>query len=369
MDFAFVPGIGDIAIDNNLAAMKLRPNTMVFSDPAGLTVQQFLRIASLAVVAFPPPGDLLMSSHGTSEGEIYLGLDANTPGPATFEKLVNARASGSIKIPPALNPANANVRLSGCQLGTDDVRPVLQMFKEALGNPNSVTAHKFLHVMASPDGQEYWESLLYDFTVLGKDSGKQPFASRDEVVAAFVGAHHKFFDDTDVPAGNWAKWVPLPPAPLGLNTSNVFQTTFAFPMTAEIPAGVTSTVHASGTWLSEVEPVTFTVDTIVQPVGLGAILATLEEELPKQFAFNQHTYPVYKRYHFNTLADFINGWNWQVTLNGNALAFVGTRYKYHLWIPVTKPGTDQFILNRFPPSGNPTITFAPATQPKLFGVV
>jgi hypothetical protein len=367
MDFVFAPGVGDISIDNNIAAMRLRPNTLVFANPAAQTVQQFLQIAKVAS-ASAPPGDLLMVSHGTAEGELHLALDGKNPSPATFEKLVDARASGSIKIPPEVMTATTNVRLSGCQLGTDDVRPVLRMFKEALGFPNTVSAHKFLHVVASPDGQEYWESLLYDFWVLGDDGGKSPLPSRDAAVAKFTSASFKFFDGTSVPAANWAKWIP-PAAQLNLKTSSSVQTTFEFLMTAEVGANPVAVVHARGSWVSLLEQVTFTVDTNVVPVDKGAKIFTLEEELPKQFAFNQHTYPVYRRYHFNTLTDFINGWNWSVTLNNNKLTFLGTRYKYRLWIPVMKPGTDQFVFNRFPASGSPTITFTPDTQPKLFGVV
>ena len=80
---------------------------------------------------------------------------------------------------------------------------------------------------------------------------------------------------------------------------------------------------------------------------------------------------MYRRYHFKTLEDFIQGWKWTVSESNNTLKFVGTRYTYHLWIPVTKPGTvNEWICNYFPESGSPTITFTPDNQPyRLFGIV
>ena len=85
-----------------------------------------------------------------------------------------------------------------------------------------------------------------------------------------------------------------------------------------------------------------------------------------------HLYPVYTRYHFQKLADFVNGITWKPTvLPGNVLQFVGKRYRYELHIPVLKPGTpDELIYNFYPVSGTPAINFNESNTPyKLFGVV
>src|SRR5262249_29761190 len=164
-----------------------------------------------------------------------------------------ARATGSIKIPPAVMTPDTNFRLTSCLLGSDDCRPFLQLLREALGHPNSVSAPKFLHDFASSDGQQnqFWESMVYDFWIVGDDNGRKPLATRDAVVNKFAASAFTFFDGTAVPSALWGQWVPAE-ANLSLNTTSVAQFTFDFPLRAIVDAKLGIVLHARGVWLSQV---------------------------------------------------------------------------------------------------------------------
>jgi hypothetical protein len=368
VDYAFAPGISDQAINANRAAMSRRPATFVFDATGVRNVAEFLFSANITS-GLLGAGDLLAAGHGSAEGELELPLDSTLPALTTFESVVSARASGSIKIPANLNTGHNNFYLTSCLLGSDHCRPFLVMLKQALGNPNSVGAPKFLHDFASANNG-YYESMVYDFWVLGNDKGKKPLASRDQAVGRFGNGTFTFFDGTDVPAESWEQWVP-PAAQLNLNTTSVTQFPFDFPVTVLFGEKLIVILKTKASWISQLDTVTFTIDSNVVPVGHDVIIDTLQTELPNKPDFASHLYPVYRRHHFNTLEDFIQGWNWQVTPSNNTLKFVGTRYKYHLWIPVTKPGTEaEWIYNFYPATGTPTINFTPDNHPyALFGIV
>lgn len=368
MDYAFAPGVGDPAIDKNRIALSRRPSTVVF-DATGVTnVAQFLTVASNTSVMLGP-GDLFAAGHGSAEGELQLTLDSTLPAVTTFESVVTARASGSIKIPAQLNTGHQNFCLTSCLLGSDDCRPLLQMLKMALGNPNSVSAPKFLHSFVyGSNGVDLFEWMLYDFWIAGNDAGRKPLTTRAEAVSKFGAGGFKLFDGSAIPVERWEQWIP-PAAQLNFNPPALAETIFDFPVTLPFPGHHKEILHG-GHWLSEADWVTFTIDSNVMPVGQDAIVDTLRTELPNKLDFSTHLYPVYRRYHFKTLEDFIQGWNWKITLSNNKLQFVGTRYTYHLWIPITDPATaDQLIANFYPPSGAPTITFTLASHPRLFGTV
>ena len=53
-----------------------------------------------------------------------------------------------------------------------------------------------------------------------------------------------------------------------------------------------------------------------------------------------------------------------------SLQYVGSRYRYRLEVPITKPGTNDLIYNFYPDSGTPIVNFSETNDPfKLFGLV
>ena len=110
------------------------------------------------------------------------------------------------------------------------------------------------------------------------------------------------------------------------------------------------------------------------PAGQDAKVDTLNKLLPAVKKYQTtHDYPVYKRYGFNSLQDFTNGFKWTVkdnpgTTKKYSLTFSGSRYRYRLEVPITKPGTNELIYNYYPDSGSPTINFDETNDPfHLFG--
>ena len=111
-----------------------------------------------------------------------------------------------------------------------------------------------------------------------------------------------------------------------------------------------------------------------------ALLLGDDVDIIKSFLLLDQTYldthpcSVPKRYLLSSLDDFIKGWNWKSTsVDGKTnfpVQFTGTRYRYELWIPVTKPGTNELIYNFYPDSGSPIIHFNETNNPfPMFGVV
>ena len=97
----------------------------------------------------------------------------------------------------------------------------------------------------------------------------------------------------------------------------------------------------------------------------------LDVELPKIRKYqDSHPYSVPKRHGFKNLQDFIRGWIWTINLlPGNKVKFIGRRYVYGLEIPITKPGTDEWIYNYYRTGQAPIINFSDSNQPhRLFGI-
>ena len=211
-----------------------------------------------------------------------------------------------------------------------------------------------------------------EYQVVGVENGTKPLPTRDAVVGKFGDFGFQTFDGTEVPGENWEKWVP-PAAKLNLGPANDQKFDFDFPVaTPGAPVTVPSDV-SPGVWRCRLQHVLLQpIDSTQVPADDTAKRKILELALPGIPNYQStHPYPIYKRYHFNLLEDFIKGWNWTVTPAGtNKLRYAGSRYIYVLTIPVTKPGTNEWIYNYYPATGAPTINFTDDNQPyPLFGIV
>ena len=83
-DIAFVPGIGDPALDYLRAVYKLRPNTTLDSAPSITTIADFrddLIDRWLASGQQMHVGDLFVGAHGSAEGQLEISLDKKVPKP------------------------------------------------------------------------------------------------------------------------------------------------------------------------------------------------------------------------------------------------------------------------------------------------
>jgi hypothetical protein len=383
MNYAFVPGIGG-EFDALRQVLAQRANTQVFSNPGVVTVADFFTHLELLIqtLGLSKADDLIAGSHGTAEGELFLRLDSIVPvtgsviaTPAVYEDLVKVNASKSIQIPVDVATSSTNFRLQGCSLGSEETKPILQMLKQALVNAKSVSAPRYIHSLSSVDGgNSYYEFMKYEFWTFGPldpDKPKPlPIPDRAALLTAFAAVGHKLFDGTAVPQANWDIWAP---SAAKINLDPTISQKFAFGVPVGLQPGDTFPVPSElANWVSGVETITLPLQAgNTVPANDTAAAAALLLTLPNDPTFDVHYgYPVYQRYHFATLSDFTKGWHWRVSSVGtNQLRYIGTRYRYEMWIPVTVPGTDQLIYNYYPQSGAPTIHFTESNVPyKLFGI-
>jgi hypothetical protein len=382
-DIAFVPGLGDPALDILRAVYQLRANTTLDSGSSLTTIASFrddLIDKWLASGQQMHVGELFVGSHGSAEGQLEISLDKNVPKPgpdhhviAVYEDLVAVKASGSISIPTGLRGANTSFRLAGCMIGSEECKPFLTKLKEALGNPKSVSAPKYIHSLSSPDGLGVYEFMCYAFRIVSKEA----LTTRDKVVGAFgtlPDDQKQMLDGTAVPDDNWEKWVPAA-AKLNLAPTTGKSFFFDFPVRLSPPAGGRSMlVTNTASWFSTYDEWGFKVHVTGGPIpqdeaGKIALVPQALAARDDCKAPPDHPYPIYTRLHFKSRDDFANGMKWKPTEQpGNILLFVGKRYRYELHIPVVKPAND-LIYNYYPTSGTPIINFSEIKQPELFGIV
>jgi hypothetical protein len=378
MNYAFIPGI-EPEFDALRTVVAQRANTQIVGGPGVKTVEDFLSHLDLLIetIGIARADDLITGSHGTAEGEMLIRLDSSVPAlnqwktiPVVYEDLLRVIASQSIRIPSGVKTANTNFRMEMCSLGADNDKPFLRKLKEALGSPKTVSAPRYIHSLSTIDGVSYYEYMKYEFWAFGLDHGSKPQPNRDAVKAAFAAGGFQFSDGTNIPPANWETWLPVA-SKINLD-----------PVVAQnINIGVAVTLNQAdglpapgelGNWLSGSERITLPLQAGSKaPKTQADMVSALLASLPNDPAYKDtYDYPVYKRYHFQSLQDFVNGWDWTVSQAGtNQLQYVGTRYRYELWIPVTEPGTDRLIYNYYPASGAPIMHFTVNDHPKLFGVV
>jgi hypothetical protein len=247
--------------------------------------------------------------------------------------------------------------------------PFLQLLKSVMGHPSSVTAPRFVHEYAV-SADSIYEWMNYQFLVTGADLGRKPLPTRDAVVGKFGDANFKYFDGTNIPNEMWEQWVP-PAAKLSLKPAVAQVVSTDYPVKFQLGRYFSAILKAKATWMNGVqlfdtEPLDYNeVSDIVIP-------DMLDTALPKIRKYqDSHPYPVFKRYGFKTLKDFIRGWGWTINIvSGSKVKFIGSRYVYILEIPITKPRTDEWIANYYHTGQAPVINFTDSNQPnRLFGVV
>ncbi len=365
MDFAFAPGQ---EFDDLRTVLSRRKNTTVVS-PAGVTnIADFF--ANLQTNHLKG-GDLIIGSHGTDEGQLLIALDSHSNAQTTFDSL---QSNTSIVIPASIKSADTSVHLFGCLIGSPECLPFLKLLKQKLGNPKALSAPQYVHATHSIDAINFFELMRYDFRILRK----KKFDSYDLLVNAFKTAGFKYLiDNTDIPPANWATWIP---SAADLTPTTLSEIAVAFPVKINPAVGNVGTLtDQMATWISALEsfpeggiPMTKAIPNDNDEAGKAAFA---KEALGKDPGFGpisaSNPYPVYKRFHLNSLQEFADGWNWKITPGAKAgtADFMGTRFRYEILVPITKSGAStELIFNYYPSTGDPTINFK-EDDPKLFSVV
>ena len=362
-DYSYVPPTGDQSYDQAAqTAENVRGNTTVITSPASLA--DFLQLIDPTSVAFPA-NDLRVLAHGDSEGEMFFSVDANTP-PTTYEDLERVNTSKKINIPPHVLKPTTNFRMASCLIGTDSCLPMLKLFKQALGNPKSLSAPRYINSYRIFGGKDVYHFMSYCFALVSKT-----LPARADIVKNFKAAGNssnpafQFVDGSKIPDQNWDTWVP----PAAAVNSTSF--TFPFPVFIGSAAQIFDAEWKIYTDQYVSDPVIFVGSN--PPKNETEALQKLQDVLSGGNLDPNHKFPVFKRHHHDTLSEFLAGLIWRANgRNGNfsAVTYVGTQVCYQLEIPVTIPGTLELIFNYFPDSGTPIINFDERNTPyKMYGVV
>ena len=200
MDWGFAPGA--TAWENVMRDMLgRRPNTRVSHLIGNESIMDFFKNLNRSGVQ---ADDLIVASHATDEGVLFIDLDAlRSGGPATFEALEAVESSHTIEIPAGVRKSTTRFHVKGCRIGADDCVPYLNKLKAALGNPKQVTAPKFFHgVYKGTYGLFEWMGHNYELVV------KDAFKKRADLVAAFQKKKFTRLDGTPVDDADIDKWVP-----------------------------------------------------------------------------------------------------------------------------------------------------------------
>ncbi len=358
MDYAFAPGT--TGYDNIMKDLfRQRANTSLIDRAAITQVDQFIRHLATGAGVTRPVGDMLVASHGNDNGwmEIQLAnIDADGDGVTdaniTYEVLEIADSTNVIDLPTAIRDINTKFHIKGCKIGQS--LPFVQKLKAALGNAVPVTAPKFFHEVWFRTDLGVLEYLGYDFSVVRPTA----FASRAALLAAFQGAGLQWIDNSAVPNENWANWIP----------TNVSIGRRARSYTVNLNPSLTPTSGSPVSSLRlpihngfrhDAETFTFTINYSghAPPTGTAARKAAMKTIMAGGADFQTtHAYPIYKRYEYNSLDEFVDGFVWVFNYDAShtRMTCVGTRHRYTVVVPITNPTDNNLYFNFYPYAGNTT---------------
>lgn len=354
MDYSFAPG--NTGQDRRARQMfTRRPNTtLINANRHRNTVKQFVdHIASNGGIA-KPIEDHLLASHASSQGFLFVSLFPGQRGPSQFETIESTigNAARSIEIADATigytsPPITKNFHIKGCNIGK--ARPFLVKLKEALGDHVHVTAPKHFHYLNRRNRLGVFEGMAYEFNI----NRNAPFNSKADVLAAFQAGGFTRIDGSPVPNADWNSWLPQRLARgqlrrrrrlrralrVNLGMAIVNTRTLSFPIGFRVtPNRFTYTIGFPNAGSV--------------PNGNAARQTALENALNADPTFdNTHDFPVYERWGYNSIANFIAGYNWRFVKQGKNLICRGLRYEYTVLPPVLDLNTGNLIFNFYPNNG------------------
>lgn len=355
-DYAFVPGTTkyDLAMGK---LMEQRPNTTRIKPPGITTLAQFIRALSdnplqstIDPLITRAIDRIIVASHANDEGQLKLSLDGGADKFVDYEDLVEAIKKKSLAVDTGLllprprvlggDPSPAQFLVRGCRIGRQPV--FLKKLKEALGSQIPVIAPRHFHAVdihtKTPAG--VLEYMAYSFQICSPKKLK-----RAAVIKAMKQAKHQTIDDKDVDPKKWEGWVPSNPHK---EYEQKKSTSVKSPITNKVAYFPRTFRYQARSWLKTPEPLAMdkskTKDDDRKKV-LRDLLATRDEFK------DSHPFPVYERYGYNTLDEFMDGWTWTFKPRGKAVdevKFNATRHEYTVIQPITEPTTGVLIMNFYP---------------------
>ena len=369
--------------------LRARPQTVLIKDPAMMTLDGFLSGIATSDEFINPIRYLIVVGHASISGAFHIVISAATSVEASvsYETLEEAVVKKYLVVdldlmqPRPAGTGPAQLRLLGCSVGAQ--APYMKKFKEAFGGQITLIAPNFLAMpdkIANPPGPiEYFG---YDFTLHCPTAAKD----RKTLLALYDAKSTAAEKNKDprfslrsgkrVPPKSWGDWVPrfdllkyrysslgkkLPKDPPVLyspvmlpvlKTRAVARRRFLVnekvpyfrdpftsggPQKQSIPLPKNTGNPAD--WKAAVRK--FLEGSFKHP--------TLPSKTYKPFDAS-HPFPAYVRAGYNTMDEFMDGWDWQFEYDKakKMLSYTPIRYEYRIWQPITTEPGNELIMNYYP---------------------
>ncbi|WP_417361710.1 hypothetical protein [Galbibacter sp.] len=356
MDYAFAPG--RTGQDNRVRNMFNRmDNTTLINRHSVTTVRQFIQHLSSNGSVTRPIEDALNGAHANAQGFLFISMYPGQQGPTSFETLEDTMSNSnrSIEIPDATighavgDPITHSFHFKGCNIGK--AVPFLEKLKEALGGNVQVSAPKHFHFLSDQRNFGTIEGLSYQFIM----SQPTPLANRAALLTAFQNSgNFEFYDSSNVPDAKWEEWLPSRIRPRDLKRR--YRKDKYVNLNLGQTIGTRTTVRYDIEFRTDKEQFNYTINfpsTSDVPNGATARKQALEDSLNNDPQFDaSHDFPIYERWGYHSLNDFIQGYTWDFDKNGRMLVCLGTRFSYTLLPPIVEISTGDFLFNYYPASSS-----------------
>jgi hypothetical protein len=366
-DYAFVPGARvekPSAFDLRMAdVVDHRPRTVHLKTQTSL--RQYIAAFGKGDELTKPIRHIMIASHATAEGFLFMKLDMFDPADISYEDLEAAVKSKSLLINPdwleprprdssqTAIPAQFLVR--GCRIGMPfkklpDNYPFLTKLKEALGNKIPVVAPRHFHIAgqhSNPDG--FTEFMGYGFRL----SRPKPFLKNKDpdragLVKAFQTGGFERIDNKPVPPELWDGWIPTNPHAQEEQEldAKVVDPVINKPLTTKFK------FKFKHRWLfgEKKEDREKSIPLETDPGDEAGQKAALQADLEKNDPRFQstHPFPAYARLGYDSITEFMDGFTWNFRFDSKKLYFSPRRAEYTTKPPITEIATNKLILNFYP---------------------
>jgi hypothetical protein len=397
-DYAIVPGATSAA-DKKKRGYKpkfddlfedyfrARPQTVILTNQAMMTLDGFLGGIATSDEIIYPIRYLIVVGHASITGAFHITISASSKVEAavSYETLEEAVVKKYLVVDMELlqpRPKNTGVgqlRLMGCSVGAQ--APYMKKFKEALGGKITLIAPMFLAMpdkIPNPPGPV--EYFGYDFTLHCPKPAKDYKALRALYDATSTTAEKNkdprftLRSGKRVPLKSWDDWVPrdllkyrfsslgkkLPKDPPVLFSPVIlpvlktkesarrrFHVNEKFPYFRDVMTGG-----------PEKQFIPLAKDTGKEADRKAAVRKFLEGSFKHPVLPNQtykpfdpkHPFPAYVRSGYNTMDEFMDGWDWQFDYDKakKALGYTPIRWEYRVWQPITTEPGNELIMNYYP---------------------
>jgi hypothetical protein len=367
--YAFSPGI-DIgrssALEHYRNLLRCRPQTILIEQTNINDLEKFLKFLECEHSISRPCDSFLIVSHGSDNGTLEMETHWDENGKeikgTTFEVLENACNLRTIIIPDELiNPRYAGsppmviFYIRACSVGV--ALPFLEKFKEALGGRVNVSAPKHLLTVSRLHDRGTLEFLLYNFKIIRKDL----FRTKSDAVNAFTAEIFGDIYGTPIKPENWGNWIPPNPNRREFGTNIVVQ----FGQQVDGDVACRSKVIFSHNGPKNVTAYTYTIPVLSNNPrpNREKTLAILSSKLAQDPLFKTtHQFPIFKRYGYNSVEEFFQGFNWSFNYTQDTIVCTGARNVYVVNVPITNPATGFLLFNYYPDDKKPNLVIEDLNQ-------